>query len=126
MNPRAWKALREYRVKTGYLASTDMQENNGGFVVRHPIEKHLDMQIIASDQGGWDHVSALIRNRQNRATRMPFWVEMCIIKDLFWLPTECAIQYHPPSQNYINDNNNVLHIWKPQLVEIPMPPMVFV
>ena len=126
MNPRAWKALRPYRVRKGWMASTDAEENNGAWVIRHPLDKKLRMQIIASDQGGWDHASMTIYNAQTGLYRIPFWVEMCILKDIFWFPNECVMQLHPAQANYVNDNENVLHSWKPQDAEIPLPPELFV
>jgi len=75
---------------------------------------------IFSFGGGWDHVSASFRKR------CPTWEEMCTIKDIFFNPDECAVQYHPAKSEYINRFPHCLHIWKPQNVEIPMPPKEFV
>jgi len=51
---------------------------------------------------------------------------MCYIKDLFWMPEECVIQYHPPKSKYKNLHPDVLHLWRPTEVEIPLPPREFV
>jgi hypothetical protein len=77
-------------------------------------------QIIASWGGGWDHVSISLLLEK----RCPTWAEMCMIKELFFKDEECVIQYHPAKANYVNEF--VLHLWRPQNVEIPMPPKDYV
>jgi len=83
-------------------------------------EKNEEMRIIASWGGGWDHVSASYYNR------VPTWDEMCILKDVFFEKEECAMQLHPPESNYKNHMPYCLHIWRPQEVNIPQPPLIFV
>ena len=78
------------------------------------------VQVIFSFGGGWDHVSASLRER------CLTWDEMCMIKSMFFNDTECVIQYHPPKEQYVNIHEHVLHLWKPQTLVIPMPPMIFV
>ena len=134
MNPRAWKALRPHRVRTGIRASTDADENNGYFVFKHPADKRLKFQIGIADGGGWDHVSVTVVSKvlqlsnhpQYPNSRIPLWHEMCFIKDLFWLPEESAFQLHPPQSMYVNDHPHVLHQWWSQTESFPMPPMEYV
>lgn len=71
---------------------------------------------IASWSGGWDHVSV------SRKNRCPDWAEMCRVKDLFFEPEECVVQYHPPKSDYKNLHRNCLHLWRPQGAEVPRPP----
>ncbi len=73
--------------------------------------------VIVSDTHGWDHVSVTILNEE----RCPTWEEMCWVKGLFFLPNECAIQYHPSQDNYVNCHPYCLHLWKPQGRELLMP-----
>ena len=68
----------------------------------------------------WEHVSV------SKNKKCLSWEEMCQVKDIFWNKNECAIQYHPPEEDYINNNPYVLHIWKPIKETIPMPPKEFV
>lgn len=49
--------------------------------------------VIASTGGGWDHVSV---TKANGGKRTPTWDEMCAIKEMFFLPDEVVVQYHPP------------------------------
>lgn len=76
---------------------------------------------IASNGGGWEHVSV---HRPNG--KMPTWEEMCAIKKLFFNDEETVIQYHPKKSTYVNICDNCLHLWRPIDKELPMPPMIFV
>lgn len=78
------------------------------------------MRIIASWEGGWDHVSVSLPHR------LPKYGEMKAVKKIFFEPHEWAIEYHPAEDDYISVNDNVLHLWRPQNVEIPKPPKAFV
>jgi hypothetical protein len=64
-------------------------------VVRSP--NAVDLRIIANDASdpdteNWEHVSV------STAHRTPNWIEMCLVKDLFWTEEECVIQFHPPDR----------------------------
>lgn len=115
-NPR----IEPYRVLSGMYRSTPAEGNNGAFIVPGPRGPKLF--CIASDQLGWEHVSISPVDKN----RCPYWDEMCFIKDLFWLPVECVVQYHPPQARYVNIYSYVLHLWRPTDIQIPMPPLVMV
>lgn len=72
--------------------------------------------VVWSNGGGWDHVSVSWPNR------CPSWEEMCRVKDIFFLPEETCIEYHPAASEYVNQHPYCLHIWKPQNEVIPKPP----
>lgn len=78
--------------------------------------------VIASNGGGWDHVSVTTKSGK----RCPTWEEMCAIKDMFFMPDECVLQYHPAKEDYVNNHPCCLHLWKPQNFQIPMPDKNFV
>jgi hypothetical protein len=80
----------------------------GKFIVRRGNAR---LTVIASDGGGWDHVSVSL------PTRTPSWEEMCAIKDLFFEPTECVMQLHPPKDENISNHPYCLHLWRPQTAE---------
>jgi len=86
----------------------------GHYVLSGPCNRELG--IVTSKGEGWDHVSV------STSSRCPNWQEMCFVKNLFWTEEELVIQYHPPKSVYLNCNPHVLHMWKPQHAEIPMPP----
>lgn len=92
-------------------------EEGGWFLI--PIRGKM-MKVIASWGEDWDHVSVSMKGRT------PNWEEMCEIKDLFFEPEECVIQFHPPQSKYINIHPYALHLWRPQNVTIPMPPLELV
>src|SRR3954463_731637 len=85
----------------------------GSFIVQGPCGERL--RIIASGADaddwlahGWEHVSVSTRRRP------PNWQEMCFVKDLFWEPEECVVQFHPPRSEYINNHPHCLHLWRPK------------
>ncbi len=101
-----------YRIRQGTLATDESNGNIGAFTI--PFETFV-LIVIASDGLGWEHVSISLRNRT------PNWREMCFIKDLFWDEEDCVVQYHPPKSEYINTDNNCLHLWRPTDKELPRP-----
>jgi len=91
--------------------------DGGAFAI--PFEGRT-LHVIASDGGGWNHVSVSLNSR------CPNWREMCFVKDLFFDPEDCVIQFHPPKSKYVNRHPYVLHLWQPHRFEIPLPPMEYV
>ena len=85
-------------------------DDEGGFFRMNNIT------IIASRGEGWDHVSVSL------ADRCPTWEEMCRVKNAFFYPSECVIQYHPAIEEYVNYHPFCLHLWRPQNVSVPFPP----
>lgn len=77
--------------------------------------------IFSYGGGGWEHASVSTFTK-----KCPTWEQMCFIKEFFWNPDECVIEYHVPQKDHINIANNCLHLWKPIDVEIPIPPKSFV
>ena len=91
--------------------------NNGVFEVpKNEAPCGRALSIIASDGGGWDHVSV------SGPSYTPNWQEMAFVKALFFTDDECVIQYHPPKKDHINYHQHCLHLWRPQKANMPMPP----
>lgn len=108
------------RVLSGQYASRfDLDGNNGLFMVPIPNSRET-VRVIASDGGGWEHVSVSLVNR------CPTWEEMCAVKDLFWSAEDCVMQLHPPRSEYVNHHPFCLHLWRPIGRDIPQPPSFFV
>lgn len=76
--------------------------------------------IIASFGGGWDHVSV------DGDGTIPSWDTMVEVKNIFFKPDEVCVEYHPAESDYVNIAKDTLHIWRPQNVELPTPPIKFV
>lgn len=89
--------------------------NRGAFLVNGPTGL---LQVIVSDQMGWEHVSVTYHKKK----RIPTWDDMCFVKDLFWAEDEVVVQYHPAKTDYINNHEHVLHLWRPVVVVLPVPP----
>ena len=64
----------------------------------------------------WEHVSVSTPNR------CPFWEEMAFVKWLFFEDTETVIEFHVPKAEHINCHPFVLHLWRPTVTVLPMPP----
>lgn len=117
----AFHVPESLRLKTGPFGSTTDCGNNGAF--RIPSRPgHTPFTVIASDQMGWEHVSASLPHR------CPTWEEMCKVKALFWDDEDCVMQLHPPKSEWISNHPYCLHLWRPihGCMAIPMPPGVLV
>lgn len=111
--------LEEYRLSSGYHASKRGQPY-GAFELPGPCGERLT--IIATDGAdtGWEHVSVSTRRR------IPNWTEMCFVKDLFWDPEDCVVQFHPARSTYVNNYGVVLHLWRCRYSSFPTPPEILV
>jgi len=113
----------KFRLKNHpFFGSDDSYGNNGVFFI--PIEKDIKAQVIASDGEGWEHVSVIII--EIGKSRTPTWEEMCILKDVFWDEEDTVIQFHPPKSEYVNNNDNCLHLWRKIGFDYPLPDSLLV
>lgn len=114
MRPAPWSHLDRYRIQLARRQSPT-SATYGDFAL---TDRPQPMAIVAVDgeDTGWEHVSVSLRNR------CPNWLEMCEVKDLFWLPEETVIQYHPASSAYVNTHPYCLHLWRPVSLALPLPP----
>ena len=78
--------------------------------------------VIGSTGAGWDHISVVPFNK--RIT--PSWDDMTKIKDWFWNDDEAVIQIHPQKDQYVNNVNNCLHLWRCTYKEMVLPPSCLV
>ncbi|MBN9401241.1 MAG: hypothetical protein J0I30_00235 [Burkholderiales bacterium] len=109
-----FRVPNQYRVRAGMMASSDADGNNGAFIVR--LKHGQRVQVVASDHGGWEHVSV------SRQDRCPTWDEMCQVKALFWEPEDCVVQFHPRESEYVNLHPYCLHMWRPTDEVLVLPP----
>lgn len=68
----------------------------------------------------WEHLSVSYQDET------PSWDFMQEMKEMFWNDDEVCIQLHPKAEDYINNHEHCLHIWRPLDKEIPTPPSIFV
>lgn len=107
-----------YRVVSGPFGShRSIDGDNGAFFLPHPNRaSSLLLKIIASNGLGWEHVSVSL------PSRCPTWGEMAFVKSIFWDPTDCVVQFHPPETEYVNNHQFCLHLWRPTAEQMPIPP----
>ncbi len=110
------KVPERYRIGTGPLASTRSDGNNGAFLV--PASSSVTLNVIASDDGGWEHCSVTVA----ATPRCPTWEEMTWVRDLFWSRHVTVVQFHPPASEYVNAHPFCLHLWRQPGVEVVRPP----
>ena len=101
------------------MASSPAEGANGKFMLRRS-PRHPVLSIVISNGMGWEHVSV------SAPGRCPTWEEMSWVKETFWEPEDAVMQLHPPQSEYVNWHPYCLHLWRPLLAEIPVPPSVFV
>lgn len=65
--------------------------------------------VFSDNEGGYEHVSVSPKKQFN----IPSWNDMCILKDIFFKDDEEVYQIHPKKSEYVNIQNNCLHLWKP-------------
>lgn len=105
-----------YRVTKGRMGSDKTVGNNGAFYVPM-IRTPVVLAVIASCGEGWEHVSVSLSDR------CPTWAEMCRVKELFWGPEDCVVQFHPAKSEYVNVHPNCLHLWRREGTNWETPPM---
>jgi hypothetical protein len=108
-----------WRIRTGKMASSEIDGWNGAFQV--PLEGEL-WYVMISDREGWRHLS--IRNSQKKA--LPSWQVMTRVKACFFGDDDWVVQFIPPRAEYVNDCQWVLHLWQPVDAVLPTPHVALV
>lgn len=68
----------------------------------------------------WEHLSVSHKNK------IPSWLCMEEMKELFFKDDEEAFQFHPKMDNYVNNNEYALHIWRKTDGTMEPPPHILV
>src|SRR4029077_4557464 len=115
--------LEEYRLLDGDYASP-RNAPYGGFFMPGPCGTPLVIIAAAGDidpaTESWEHVSV------STERRIPNWIEMCFVKDLFWDQEDVVVQFHPPKSEYVNCHPKTLHLWRWTKGKFPTPPRILV
>lgn len=124
MRPTPWLLAEPHRIQMGGYESR-YGDSYGAFCIPCRATGRT-LNVLAQDgrnsredlgdAWAWDHVSV------STEKRIPLWAEMAFVKDVFWLPEETVMQLHVPTKQHINVHPFTLHLWRPLLVEIPLPP----
>lgn len=80
------------------------------------------LNVIASNDGGWDHVSVEWVGHN----ACPTWEMMSWVKRMFWEDDEWAVEFHPPVKKNISIHPYCLHLWRNQGNGGEFPPREFV
>lgn len=113
------KSIEEIKKTTNLIIEAERANDGmGGKYYDKYTGKWLN--FIFSYQMGWEHLSVSMPGKT------PSWEQMCRMKDIFWDKNECCVEYHPKEEDYVNNHNHCLHIWKPTEVELPTPPSILV
>lgn len=115
--------MDKYRQRQDELRRYGANGDNGNGIFKVFVNGK-SFYVVASNGGGWEHVSVSPCNRKRQTC--PTWDEMCAIKDMFFEEEETVVQYHPPKSDYVNMHPYCLHLWRPIGREIPRPPSIFV
>lgn len=118
--PWGWKVLKEG--DDGFAASRPCVSLPT--IVRAECVYSQDtLRIIASWGGGWDHVSVSLASGA-----LPGWHIMKYVHKQCFGDT-MAIQYFMPEQEHVDYSAaglEILHLWRPQNISLPIPPKIFV
>lgn len=90
--------------------------NFGIFIIPSVQDRRPVKVIFSRGFYGWDHVSI------SKQKHPPSWKEMCWIKGLFFDDEEVVIQLHPAKSEWISNHDNCLHLWRPVVAVVPLPP----
>lgn len=119
-----FKVPEKYRMTKGPMVSDSSYGNNGAFKI--PMKDDFTAFVLAADGAGWEHVSVHVVQVGDKKPLTPVWEEMCEIKDMFWDEEDCVVQFHPPKSEYVNNHENVLHLWRHIGKEITLPDSILV
>ena len=83
--------------------------------------KQSDKALVqATIVNGWEHLGVSFKNK------IPSWECMEEMKELFFKDDEECFQIHPKLDNYVNNNEYTLHIWRPIEGMKQIPPSILV
>lgn len=120
------KCLSNFKKESLPDLSTMMEP--GTFNTRYLIPgNNCTINLIISNTLGWDHISMTIQVEDTYGfmyNRMPSANEMEAMKKLFFNDDEPVIEVHPKKEDYVNIHPYVLHLWKPNLIDLPIPPNI--
>lgn len=86
----------------------------------HSIKASDKCLVSLTIMDGWEHLSVTHKNK------IPSWLCMQEMKEMFFKDDEECFQLHPKAENYINNNEYTLHIWRPIDGMQQIPPSIFV
>lgn len=86
----------------------------------HSIKASDKCLVSITKLQGWEHLSVSHKNK------IPSWMCMQEMKEMFFYDNEECFQIHPKADNYVNNNEYTLHIWRPVEGMTQVPPSILV
>lgn len=132
MKTKPPKRLEHGRVRSGPLASVTEYGMNGAFFVE--FSSYVVLRIVCSSGDywelcgltgePWEHVSVSVAEDKTfpQGDRCPTWEEMDFVKRMCWNDDETVLQFHVPRNQHVNYHGGCLHLWRPTITTIPLPP----
>lgn len=115
------RSVEEITSNKRFIYSDHLVFSEDGFKGFMTVD-NIVMTFVASWGCGWDHVSVA----PTKGSKVPTWQMMCKVKDVFFKDDEAVIQIHPPKDQYINNLNNCLHLWRANDKDMLLPPSFMV
>jgi len=112
------KSIEELRETPHLLVRESAWDGGKGYIEFGKLRG----SVIWSHGAGWEHVSV----NPYKRNYMPTWEDMCRLKDMFFRDDEVAIQIHPAKDQYVNNLEHCLHLWRCTYTEQPTPPSIMV
>lgn len=118
--PLTTERAEKYRTQFAGYPRTKRGDPYGFFIIPTSVTSTAPpLRCLASSPADgisdFDHVSVSFPHRT------PTWDEMCKVKDLFFDPEDCVVQYHPAAAEYVNMHKFCLHLWRWSKGEFPKP-----
>ena len=112
------KTLEELRETAHLMIKATSWDGGKGYIEFGKLRG----SVIWSTGAGWEHVSV----NPYRRSYMPTWEDMCRLKDMFFHEDEVAVQFHPAKDQYVNNLEHCLHLWRSTAEKQPIPPSIMV
>lgn len=110
----------------------DSQTADGSYQFRHPWIKDYWLFCMVSTKDGWELVRITLKKMADKKTNRVVGVdrsltreECCIVKDLFWNPEECVVDFIGPMTHYVGNIVHSTFLWRPVDNPLPVPNLVF-
>ncbi len=114
MTKSLFQIPEQFRIQRGRYLSNPGDRFGAFFIpMRAGVGRCLFCIADAGDGTLWEHVSVSVDPTQvGWRTQVPSYLEMSFVKNLFWLPEACVVEFHPPAADHINLHPGVLHLWR--------------
>ena len=115
--------LLKYTINHPFAGPYKKEDGANGALLIPSCESHRKLVILISNGLGWEHLSVHAIGL-NKEPRLPNYIEMCYVKDLFWNDEDTVVQFHPKKSQYVNLHSYTLHLWRSIDKEFPTPEMI--